>query len=58
MASLRAQTRSGMGARIYAMHPTADQIRAAHGWPRHVYVSEEAEALRLRIAAIRRRLSS
>ena len=41
-----------------AMHPTADQIRAAHGWPSHVYVSEEAEALRMRIAAIRRRMRS
>jgi len=38
------------------MHPTADQIRAAHGWPSHVYVSEEAEALRLRVEAIRRRM--
>ena len=38
-----------------AMHPTADQIRAAHGWPRHVHVSEEAEALQLQIEAIRRK---
>jgi len=38
------------------MHPTADQIRAAHGWPRHVYVSEEAEALRLRVTATKRRM--
>ena len=38
-----------------AMHPTAEQIRAAHGWPSHVYVSEEAEALRLRVEAIRKR---
>ena len=37
-----------------AMHPTADQIRAAHGWPRHLHVSEEAEALRLQVEARRR----
>jgi len=39
-----------------AMHPTADQIRAAHGWPRDVYVSAEAEALRLQVAAMKRRM--
>ena len=39
-----------------AMHPTADEIRARHGWPRHVYVSEEAEALRLQVEAISRRI--
>ena len=39
-----------------AMHPTADQIRAAHGWPQHVHVSEEAESLRLRVVAIKRRM--
>jgi len=38
------------------MHPTADEIRAAHGWPRHVYVSEKAEALRLQVAAMKRRM--
>jgi len=38
------------------MHPTANQIRAAHGWPRHVYVSKEAEALRLSAAALKRRM--
>ena len=37
-----------------AMHPTADQIRAAHGWARHEHVSEEAEALRLQVEARRR----
>ena len=35
-----------------AMHPTADEIRTRHGWPRHVYVSEEAEALRLQYEAM------
>ena len=39
-----------------AMHPTADEIRARHGWPRHVYVSAEAEALRLRHEAIERKM--
>ena len=38
------------------MHPTADQIRAAHGWPRDVYVSAEEEALRLQVAAMKRRM--
>ena len=37
-------------------YPTAAEIRAAHGWPRDVYVSAEAEALRLQVAAMKRRM--
>ena len=39
-----------------ALPPAAAQIRAAHNWPTGVYVSEEAEALRLQVERLKRRL--
>lgn len=40
-----------------SLHPTAAEIRAVRGWPAHVYVSEEVEALRLQLGELRAKIT-